>query len=163
MPIPVTCETPERAGKRPSRRTTPNRSPAMAKEELTEIFVAERQQSRQLARPEASIVARDLFLPLVRFLRLDRHGRDRPCDQPLDPDRIAGDFAIAIIALVDTAQGGIDLGNQLALAIASSEFVRSEEHTSELQSLMRLSYAVFSSKKKNTKHQLTTTHQKSKN
>src|SRR3546814_9888001 len=30
---------------------------------------------------------------------------------------------------------------------------RSEEHTSELQSLMRLSYAVFCLKKKNTEHQ----------
>src|SRR3546814_2187769 len=31
---------------------------------------------------------------------------------------------------------------------------RSEEHTSELQSLMRISYAVFCLKKKNTTHQL---------
>src|SRR3546814_2899096 len=31
-------------------------------------------------------------------------------------------------------------------------FVRSEEHTSELQSLMRSSYAVFCLKKKNTTH-----------
>src|SRR3546814_9266885 len=31
---------------------------------------------------------------------------------------------------------------------------RSEEHTSELQSLMRISYAVFRLKKKNTKHTL---------
>src|SRR3546814_3668080 len=39
------------------------------------------------------------------------------------------------------------------LRIASS---RSEEHTSELQSLMRISYAVFClKKKKNTKQQLT--------
>src|SRR3546814_9770874 len=30
---------------------------------------------------------------------------------------------------------------------------RSEEHTSELQSLMRISYAVFCLKKKNTQHQ----------
>src|SRR3546814_1086738 len=30
---------------------------------------------------------------------------------------------------------------------------RSEEHTSELQSLMRISYAVFCLKKKKTKHQ----------
>src|SRR3546814_9509917 len=30
---------------------------------------------------------------------------------------------------------------------------RSEEHTSELQSLMRISYAVFCLKKKNTKHE----------
>src|SRR3546814_4318566 len=31
-------------------------------------------------------------------------------------------------------------------------FTRSEEHTSELQSLMRISYAVFCLKKKNTPH-----------
>src|SRR3546814_5119291 len=31
-------------------------------------------------------------------------------------------------------------------------FIRSEEHTSELQSLMRISYAVFCLKKKKTKH-----------
>src|SRR3546814_3174543 len=34
---------------------------------------------------------------------------------------------------------------------------RSEEHTSELQSLMRISYAVFCLKKKNKKHILNTT------
>src|SRR3546814_8713410 len=34
---------------------------------------------------------------------------------------------------------------------------RSEEHTSELQSLMRISYAVFCFKKKNNKHNKTTT------
>src|SRR3546814_10568279 len=35
---------------------------------------------------------------------------------------------------------------------------RSEEHTSELQSLMRISYAVFCLKKKNTKHTSDQTH-----
>src|SRR3546814_7770759 len=35
--------------------------------------------------------------------------------------------------------------------------IRSEEHTSELQSLMRISYAVFCLKKKNTKITSTTT------
>src|SRR3546814_10335703 len=34
---------------------------------------------------------------------------------------------------------------------------RSEEHTSELQSLMRISYAVFCLKKKKTKHGMTNT------
>src|SRR3546814_2809718 len=34
--------------------------------------------------------------------------------------------------------------------------VRSEEHTSELQSLMRISYAVFCLKKKTTKQNITT-------
>src|SRR3546814_9674168 len=35
---------------------------------------------------------------------------------------------------------------------------RSEEHTSELQSLMRISYAVFCLKKKNTQNMLQTSH-----
>src|SRR3546814_3614082 len=37
--------------------------------------------------------------------------------------------------------------------------LRSEEHTSELQSLMRISYAVFCLKKKKYKHRTTTTPQ----
>src|SRR3546814_5680055 len=37
-------------------------------------------------------------------------------------------------------------------ALARRDIGRSEEHTSELQSLMRISYAVFCLKKKNTKH-----------
>src|SRR3546814_2548814 len=36
-------------------------------------------------------------------------------------------------------------------AVAAAELGRSEEHTSELQSLMRISYAVFCLKKKTTK------------
>src|SRR3546814_7323016 len=39
-----------------------------------------------------------------------------------------------------------------AIDSARSIAVRSEEHTSELQSLMRISYAVFCLKKKNNKH-----------
>src|SRR3546814_3234133 len=45
----------------------------------------------------------------------------------------------------DTMHGA--LWNSLKVAIACS-VVRSEEHTSELQSLMRISYAVFCLKKK---------------
>src|SRR3546814_10164153 len=37
---------------------------------------------------------------------------------------------------------------------ATADQSRSEEHTSELQSLMRISYAVFCLKKKNKKHQI---------
>src|SRR3546814_1606225 len=40
-------------------------------------------------------------------------------------------------------EGGADPGERIAIE-------RSEEHTSELQSLMRISYAVFCLKKKNT-------------
>src|SRR3546814_2206247 len=40
----------------------------------------------------------------------------------------------------------------LLLGGGAKRVVRSEEHTSELQSLLRISYAVFCLKKKNTKH-----------
>src|SRR3546814_9314940 len=39
---------------------------------------------------------------------------------------------------------------------AGSQYSRSEEHTSELQSLMRISYAVFCLKKNNNKTDITT-------
>src|SRR3546814_2820428 len=38
-----------------------------------------------------------------------------------------------------------------------AQLARSEEHTSELQSLMRISYAVFCLKKKNKDHHVTST------
>src|SRR3546814_6874344 len=44
--------------------------------------------------------------------------------------------------------GGVDVGDGVA---GHALLPRSEEHTSELQSLMRISYAVFCLKKKTTK------------
>src|SRR3546814_4176051 len=41
---------------------------------------------------------------------------------------------------------------RLAAPVGQQGAYRSEEHTSELQSLMRISYAVFCLKKQNTKH-----------
>src|SRR3546814_13559258 len=52
-------------------------------------------------------------------------------------DFIAGDYSIADMACYSWTLVAERLGNQ-----------RSEEHTSELQSLMRISYAVFCLKKK---------------
>src|SRR3546814_9782337 len=49
---------------------------------------------------------------------------------------------------------------QAAIRRASHLVIRSEEHTSELQSLMRISYAVFCLKKK--KHKPTTSSQRNK-
>src|SRR3546814_2178120 len=43
-------------------------------------------------------------------------------------------------------------------AVRGSAGLRSEEHTSELQSLMRISYAVFCLKKKKNKHRRQTIH-----
>src|SRR3546814_7167190 len=63
-------------------------------------------------------------------------------------------------------QGSLDGAAQHAALNVSSEScghgtlrVRSEEHTSELQSLMRISYAVFCLKKKRQNHHYTYYHQ----
>src|SRR3546814_2879509 len=50
---------------------------------------------------------------------------------------------------------GAFIVNAVVAAIAggiANRMIRSEEHTSELQSLMRISYAVFCLKKKKTSH-----------
>src|SRR3546814_3996718 len=52
-------------------------------------------------------------------------------------------------------QGGIGAGANYGRNPAGQRLPRSEEHTSELQSLMRRSYAVFCLKKKHDKSTLT--------
>src|SRR3546814_6531744 len=59
----------------------------------------------------------------------------------------AGSRRIRHLALIRTHCGFTDFGDN---AVARFRLTRSEEHTSELQSLMRISYAVFCLKKKNT-------------
>src|SRR3546814_5914840 len=67
-------------------------------------------------------------------------------------DTLLLDTAGATQAVVKAAQAASinlrQVGNQ-QIAVSLDETVRSEEHTSELQSLMRNSYAVFCLKKKN--------------
>src|SRR3546814_8855376 len=53
------------------------------------------------------------------------------------------------VIIIAIARKQITLAN--ALSKTRQKWVRSEEHTSELQSLMRISYAVFCLKKKRTK------------
>src|SRR3546814_7850990 len=48
------------------------------------------------------------------------------------------------------------VNENIGLTAVRPIFSRSEEHTSELQSLMRISYAVFCLTNKNKKHQTTT-------
>src|SRR3546814_13290146 len=43
---------------------------------------------------------------------------------------------------------------EFCMPVLSADLFRSEEHTSELQSLMRISYAVFCLKKKKKYHQI---------
>src|SRR3546814_1677674 len=61
---------------------------------------------------------------------------------------------LVAVALMDRnmrvgAQFGLQLRHDRRFAFAKHDAIRSEEHTSELQSLMRISYAVFCLKKKN--------------
>ena len=60
----------------------------------------------------------------MALLRLQRHRRDRAGLQPRERDRLAGHRAITIFALFDAADRRIDLGDQLALAIAGAQFDR---------------------------------------
>src|SRR3546814_9124500 len=73
-----------------------------------------------------------------RLSHRQRLSRQGPCQLRLQPPEPAGHAAIADVAWISTA------GRSAATAAG-----RSEEHTSELQSLMRISYAVFCLKKKN--------------
>src|SRR3546814_8715473 len=57
------------------------------------------------------------------------------------------------IALLDGRHHALP-GQRVAIVVSGRNVdLRSEEHTSELQSLMRISYAVFCLKKKNNKRQ----------
>src|SRR3546814_9815646 len=64
----------------------------------------------------------------------------------------AGDVALRVVGRRRLEHIGLRrLGNARRTVNDQRRFDRSEEHTSELQSLMRISYAVFCLKKKTTK------------
>src|SRR3546814_7718299 len=62
------------------------------------------------------------------------------------PGQLAGNVVDPVLAAVDAERDGHRAGRQLEQR-ARHRGLRSEEHTSELQSLMRISYAVFCLKK----------------
>src|SRR3546814_10873122 len=80
---------------------------------------------------------------------------------PTSPGAPVSGLLQRAIALMVIATKGVPpmriLAGLMTILLTS---LRSEEHTSELQSLMRISYAVFSLKKKNTKVQNTHNHQR---
>src|SRR3546814_4720715 len=63
-------------------------------------------------------------------------------------DAVAG---VVNFIIDDSFEGWQANANYRAVSGGASQFGRSEEHTSELQSLMRISYAVFCLKKKRKK------------
>src|SRR3546814_1520715 len=88
--------------------------------------------------------------PLLRCAALPFGSHPRPC-RDLSARRDAGADAAPVQATAGAGSRG-DV-RRIAQAAARAQFAlsapgRSEEHTSELQSLMRISYAVFCLKKK---------------
>src|SRR3546814_5263789 len=95
---------------------------------------------------------RSLVAHVVAGNRLQDVARLRPHERQHGVGR--GDVEeLRVHALRDIAPDPVEVVGGEA---GAGDDVRSEEHTSELQSLMRISYAVFCLKKKKTKN---TTHQ----
>src|SRR3546814_9480839 len=90
-----------------------------------------------------------LGAPLGQGTRLCHHARAHMARRTVAQPR---ESAVPHPAAARHRMGGNRSGDDPAPAIAApfSHTERSEEHTSELQSLMRISYAVFCLKKKNT-------------
>src|SRR3546814_10820431 len=92
-------------------------------------------------------VARPLEVVLVAAVLADRCRRRVHQPHVLDLELAAQrelEPAVEVVDVAAQATGGFAFGDQRLAARVD----RSEEHTSELQSLMRISYAVFCLKKK---------------
>src|SRR3546814_2197520 len=116
---------PERRATRGEARLAPAERPALGGNGLLEIPAA------------ATILVRRRDELAVSLLPRARGQRGRPHRLRLGPDE-----AIAAIAFELAPAAAVDQ------PIILPALARSEEHTSELQSLMRISYAVFCLKKK---------------
>src|SRR3546814_6777391 len=95
-----------------------------------------------IRRPPRSTRTDTLFpyTTLFRSTHISAMGADGPGKQELDPALVA-----AAVRFADLPAQAAAIG-ECQHAVAAG--LRSEEHTSELQSLMRISYAVFCLKKK---------------
>src|SRR3546814_2929235 len=88
---------------------------------------------------------------IAAFLHATPRGDHQPARQRLAP--------LGALLARDGEQFGVVVGRQIAREAGIGGFLavpRSEEHTSELQSLMRTSYAVFCLKKKKLQQHNTT-------
>src|SRR3546814_4644894 len=86
---------------------------------------------------------------LFPYTTLCRSRRSR-WTTPTESDR--GQPSPACCVARRTSVSAIDASTSPAFIIHANSTTRSEEHTSELQSLMRISYAVFCLKKKKQQH-----------
>src|SRR3546814_1511107 len=98
-----------------------------------------------LRRPPRSTRTDTLFPYTTLFRSPERQHAHQPVPQE------AVDFSMDRVAKLEARTSGEktqDIANAIRVSMQRHCGVRSEEHTSELQSLMRISYAVFCLKKK---------------
>src|SRR3546814_10276997 len=91
--------------------------------------------------------ARPMLNSAEQVARWREGGEGRPCDVMIDTGM--NRLGLRIEDVRGGALGGLVIETLLSHLASADE--RSEEHTSELPSLMRHSYAVFCLKKKNTR------------
>src|SRR3546814_8124414 len=98
----------------------------------------------QQQRPAATTVERKLA-------HAHAFGREHPAGLVVELDDVGGARCRRVDVEARQAGRNLGIGDREQVAILGQQLVvaRSEEHTSELQSLMRISYAVFCLKQKN--------------
>src|SRR3546814_12952195 len=103
------------------------------------------------------VIVHDVYVIVVFFLMIRRPPRSTRTDTLFPYTTLFRSRLFLALGLAATQIGALAhvvvIGHQLADDVRDRlDKFRSEEHTSELQSLMRISYAVFCLKTKNTKY-----------
>src|SRR3546814_4614245 len=89
---------------------------------------------------------------LVEALALERDEQRAAAVVDVERAGVGLDRVDQHVRALQAATGPLGDARERQRVHALPSSIRSEEHTSELQSLMRISYAVFCLKKKNRKH-----------
>src|SRR3546814_6218770 len=101
-----------------------------------------------------NIVAKNASPTILRIsVSPDPKGTDALCDQKARHDENRSIMPTELSVARSMRRDAILAGVSMQFGLGHGYRGRSEEHTSELQSLMRISYAVFCLKKKKTKRE----------
>src|SRR3546814_1392719 len=100
--------------------------------------------SSDLARAQVAVAEAQLNEMRARIDRLDIRAPEAGIvlERSVEPGQVVGQGGSPLFRIAKDGQ--VEMR-----ALLAEQEIRSEEHTSELQSLMRISYAVFCLKKKN--------------
>src|SRR3546814_2284461 len=114
-----------------------------------------------MCRRPARSTRTDTLVPYSTLCRAQSRASQRPAALRGPSQRPAAELPAAVDGAVELASarvhGDRERGRRVRLPVLRRA-LRSEEHTSELQSLMRISYAVFCLKKKKRKKRTYTHH-----